>query len=78
MMYLGGTVEPYVLLKGKAQNKPMDLRIGSGFLQFQTAEEPMPLHHEDVLVGWKISDKFPTKFATIVASMDIDSCGNSP
>ena len=51
--------------------------IDSGFLQFQTPETPMPLHHEDVLVGWKISDKFPTNFATIVASMDIHSCGNS-
>ena len=52
--------------EGEAQNKPMDLRIGSGFLQFQTAEEPMPLHHEDVLVGWKISDKFPTNLLRLL------------
>ena len=52
--------------EGKAQNKPMDLRIGSGFLQFQTAEEPMPLHHEDVLVGWKISEKFPTNLLRLL------------
>ena len=45
---------------GTIQNTPMDLRIDSGFLQFQTPETPMHLHHEDVLVGWKISDKFPT------------------
>ena len=52
--------------KGEAQNKPMKLRIGSGFLQFQTAEEPVPLHHEDVLIGWKISDNFPTNLLRLL------------
>ena len=52
--------------EGKALNKPMDLRIESEFLQFQTPAEPMPLHHEDVLVGWKISDKFPTNLLRLL------------
>ena len=52
--------------EGKAQNTPINLRIDSGFLQFQTPEDPMPLHHEDVLVGWKISDKFPTNLLRLL------------
>lgn len=44
----------------------MELRLDSGFMQFQTLEEPMPLHHEDVLVGWKISDKFPTNLLRLL------------
>lgn len=44
----------------------MNLRLDSGFLQFQTSEEPMPLHHEDVLVGWKISDRFPTNLLRLL------------
>ena len=52
--------------EGVVQNTPMNLRIDSGFLQFQTPETPMPLHHEDVLVGWKISDKFPTNLLRLL------------
>jgi len=52
--------------EGNAQNAPMELRIGDGFLQYQTPEEPMRLHHEDVLVGWKLSDKFPTNLLRLL------------
>lgn len=52
--------------EGKAQNSPVELRIGDGFLQYQTPEEPMRLHHEDVLVGWKLSDKFPTNLLRLL------------
>lgn len=52
--------------EGMPQNTPMNLRIDSGFVQFQTSEDPMPLHHEDVLVGWKISDKFPTNLLRLL------------
>lgn len=44
----------------------MDMRLTNGFIQFQTPEEPMPLHHEDVLVGWKLSDKFPTNLLRLL------------
>jgi hypothetical protein len=44
----------------------INMRIQSGFVQFQTPEAPMPLHHEDVLVGWKISDRFPTNLLRLL------------
>lgn len=44
----------------------MNMRIQSGFVQFQAPDAPMPLHHEDVLVGWKISDTFPTNLLRLL------------
>lgn len=52
--------------EGEIENAPMELRLESGFVQFQSPNEPMPLHHEDVLVGWKISDKFPTNLLRLL------------
>lgn len=42
------------------------MRISSGFVQYQDPENPMPLHHEDVVVGWKLSDKFPTNLLRLL------------
>jgi len=45
---------------------PVQMRVSSGFVQFQNPENPMPLHHEDVLVGWKLADKFPTNLLRLL------------
>lgn len=37
----------------------MEMTISSGFLTYQSSTEPVPLHPEDILVGWKKSEKFP-------------------
>ncbi len=44
----------------------LDLRLESGFLGFQSTERPMPLHREDVLVGWKVSEKFPSNLLRLL------------
>ena len=43
-----------------------DLTISSGFLTYQETEEPVHLHPEDILVGWKISEKFPTNLLRLL------------
>lgn len=43
-----------------------DLTISSGFLSYQATEEPVPLHPEDILVGWKVSEKFPTNLLRLL------------
>lgn len=52
----------------KSQTGLANMKISSGFLQFQNVNDPMPLHHEDVLVGWKLSDKFPTNLLRLLPS----------
>ena len=44
----------------------MDLKISNGFVQYQMQDRPLPLHQEDVLVGWKISSKFPTNLLRLL------------
>ena len=44
----------------------MNLRITSGLLQYQMPERPLPLHPEDVLVGWKIKEPFPTNLLRLL------------
>ena len=43
-----------------------DLTISSGFLTYQDTEEPVQLHPEDILVGWKVSEKFPTNLLRLL------------
>ena len=44
----------------------MNMRLQSGFLAYQSAEQPMPLHREDVLVGWKVSEQFPSNLLRLL------------
>jgi hypothetical protein len=44
----------------------MNLRVSSGLLQYQMPENPLPLHPEDVLVGWKIREPFPTNLLRLL------------
>ena len=43
-----------------------NLTISSGFVTYQQIEEPVQLHPEDILVGWKISEKFPTNLLRLL------------
>ena len=44
----------------------MNMRLQSGFLAYQSTEQPMPLHREDVLVGWKVSEQFPSNLLRLL------------
>ena len=44
----------------------MNMRLQSGFLAYQNSEQPMPLHREDVLVGWKVSEQFPSNLLRLL------------
>jgi hypothetical protein len=43
-----------------------ELTISSGFLNYQVTEEAVQLHPEDILVGWKLSEKFPTNLLRLL------------
>jgi hypothetical protein len=50
----------------KNEEQSMNLRLDSGFLSFQNKDHPIPLHREDILVGWKVSEKFPTNLLRLL------------
>ena len=54
------------LPESDGEGKSMNMRLESGFLAFQSTDKPMPLHREDVLVGWKVSEKFPTNLLRLL------------